>query len=95
MISKKETKHIASLARLGLNEKELSSIQKDFSSILDYIEALKEVDISSVENVRPDLDVVNRMRKDIICQTEKEKIKEIMGLVPEKKDSYFKTKKIL
>jgi len=41
--------HIAKLARLGLTEKEIGKFQKELSSILDYIEKLKEVDISKVQ----------------------------------------------
>jgi len=49
MISKEEVQHIAKLARLGLTEKEIKKFQKELSSILDYIEKLKEVDVSSIE----------------------------------------------
>ncbi|MDI6603013.1 MAG: Asp-tRNA(Asn)/Glu-tRNA(Gln) amidotransferase subunit GatC [Patescibacteria group bacterium] len=49
MISKEEVQHIAKLARLGLTEKEVKKFQKELSSILDYIEKLKEVDISKIE----------------------------------------------
>ena len=34
---------------LGLSEKELESMHQNFSSILDYIDTLKEADISSIE----------------------------------------------
>ncbi len=49
MISKKEVQHIAKLARLGLTEKEIEKFQRELSSILNYIEKLKEVDISKAE----------------------------------------------
>ena len=47
MISKEEVKHIAKLARLGLTEKEREKMQKELSSILDYIEKLGDEDKSS------------------------------------------------
>jgi len=49
MISKEEVKHIAKLARLGLSDKEIGEFQKELSKILNYIEKLKEVDISNVK----------------------------------------------
>ena len=49
MITKEEVKHIAKLARLGLTEEEITKFQRELSKILDYIEKLKEVDISKVE----------------------------------------------
>ncbi len=49
MIKKEEVKHIAKLARLGISQKEEEKFQKDLSSILDYINSLKEVDVSGIE----------------------------------------------
>ncbi|MCX6758549.1 MAG: Asp-tRNA(Asn)/Glu-tRNA(Gln) amidotransferase subunit GatC [Candidatus Nealsonbacteria bacterium] len=49
MLSKEETEHIAGLARLGLGEEEIERYQKDLSSILDYIEKLKEVDTGDIK----------------------------------------------
>ena len=49
MITKEAVKHIAQLARLGLSEKEIGKYQKELSSILDYVEKLKRVDVSGVE----------------------------------------------
>jgi len=64
MISKEEVKHIAKLARLGLTEKEIRKFQEGLSSILDYIEKLKEVDISKVEPTSHSIKVENIMRGD-------------------------------
>jgi aspartyl-tRNA(Asn)/glutamyl-tRNA(Gln) amidotransferase subunit C len=47
MIKKKDVEHIAKLARLGLTEKEREKMQKELSSILDYIEKLGDEDKSS------------------------------------------------
>jgi aspartyl-tRNA(Asn)/glutamyl-tRNA(Gln) amidotransferase subunit C len=96
MITKKEVQHIANLARLGLNEKEIEKYQNELSSILDYIEKLKEVDISKVEpNIHP-LEVKNVTRED----KEKSKIKNqiskrLLELAPETKEGYLKVKSIL
>lgn len=49
MITKEEVQHIAKLARLGLTENEIEKFRKELSSILDYVEKLKEVDVSGVE----------------------------------------------
>ena len=96
MISKDEVQHIAKLARLGLAEKEVEKFQKELSSILDYFEKLKEVDVSGVEPTSHSLPVENVMRKD--RETEKlknRKTEKLLELAPETKDGYLKVKSIL
>ena len=63
MISKEEVKHIAKLARLGLSEKETEKFQKELSSILDYIEKLKEVDVSGVPEMTHAVETKNVFRE--------------------------------
>ena len=95
MISKQEVKHIAKLARLGLTEREIEKFQKELSSILDYIEKLKEVDISNVEPTSHSVLVENVMREDQESQKSKVKSQKLMDLAPETKNGYLKTKPIL
>ncbi len=93
MISKEEVKHIAKLARLGLTEKEIKKMQKELSSILDYIEKLKEVDTSKIEPTSHSMRLENVMRID---QSEKPlKSQKLLELAPETKNGYLKTKPIL
>ncbi len=96
MISKAEVKHIAKLARLGLTEKEVEKYQKELSKILDYIEKLKEVDISKIEPASHSVLIKNVMRKDIaIKKPENQESKKLLELAPETKNGYLKVKKIL
>jgi aspartyl-tRNA(Asn)/glutamyl-tRNA(Gln) amidotransferase subunit C len=93
-IGKEEVKHIAKLARLGLSEKEIEKYQKELSKILDYIEKLKEIDISKVEPTSHPLKIKNVMRED----EEKEKfkaVKKLLDLMPEREGNYLKVKKII
>lgn len=62
MITKNEVQHIAKLARLGLSEKEVEKYQKEFSKILDYIDKLKEVDVSGANKTTDSS--CNIIRKD-------------------------------
>lgn len=94
MISKEEVKHIAKLARLGLREKEIERLQKELSSILDYIEKLKEVDVSRIEPTSHPLEVKNVVRADERRKT-KFKSQKLLDLAPETKDGYLKVKSIL
>lgn len=83
-IKKEEVQHIAKLARLGLTEKELEKHQKEFSKILDYVEKLKEVDVSRVEPTSHPFRKENVMRKDEVSRGDNKLI-----------DGYLKVKSIL
>ncbi len=96
MIIKKEVKHIAKLARLGLTEKELKKHQKEFSKIFDYIEKLKEVDVSKVQFFFHLLsENENVMREDKESAKCKAQSAKLLKLMPETKNGYLKTKPIL
>ena len=97
MISEKDVQHIAKLARLGLTEKEIAKFQRELSKILDYIEKLKEVDISNVEPTSHSIQVENVMRSDEfqIANFKLQIAKKLMELAPETKNGYLKTKPIL
>jgi aspartyl-tRNA(Asn)/glutamyl-tRNA(Gln) amidotransferase subunit C len=95
MISKEKVKHIAKLARLALSEKEIENYQKELSKILEYIEKLKEVDVSGIEPVFHPLKIKNVMREDVGIKKEISQIKKLIELMPEKKGGYLKVKKVL
>lgn len=92
MIPKKEVQKVAKLARLGLTNKEITKYQKDISKILDYIEKLKEVDISGMEPMSHSILVENVVRKDVSQEAKETKL---MQLAPEIKGGYLKVKSIL
>jgi aspartyl-tRNA(Asn)/glutamyl-tRNA(Gln) amidotransferase subunit C len=93
MISKKEVRHIANLARIGLGEKEAEKYSKDLSSILNWINELKEVDVSDVEPTAHITGLENAVRQDEIREfDDKEALKK---LFPEEKDGYNKVKSVL
>ena len=108
MISKEDVKRIAKLARLGLTQEEILKFQKDLSSILDYIEKLKEVDVSKVKPTAHSIEMENVMRDDKenpkgahqggrAAGGLESKIRnpKLLDLAPETKDGYLKTKAIL
>jgi len=95
MISKEEVKHIAKLARLGLTEKEIEQLQKELSSILDYFEKLKKVDVSKIDPTTHSILVENVMREDRESLKFKVQSSKLLDLAPETKDGYLKVKSIL
>ncbi len=94
MISKEEVKHIAKLARLGLSEKEIEKMREELSKILDYIEKLKEVDVSKVEPTSHSIKVENVMRADESLKSKVQNSK-LVEMAPDTKDGFVKVKSIL
>lgn len=93
MISKDEVKHIAELARIGLDEKEIEKFSTDLSSILDFVKQLEKVDIKDVNAIGHITGMENISRKD--KTREFENTKGIGKLFPEEKDGYDKVKSVL
>jgi aspartyl-tRNA(Asn)/glutamyl-tRNA(Gln) amidotransferase subunit C len=92
MLTKEEVKHIAELARIGLSEKEVTGYSKELSSILDWVEQLKEADVRNAEPTAHIAGVNNIMRKDKVEDfIDRDKI---VSLFPEKKERYDKVKAI-
>ncbi len=93
MISEKEVKHIAALARIGVEEKELEKFSHDLSAVLDWIDQLKEVDVKNIEPIAHITGMVDVVREDSV--NEFSETKKIIALFPEKKERYDKVKSIL
>jgi aspartyl-tRNA(Asn)/glutamyl-tRNA(Gln) amidotransferase subunit C len=93
MLSKDEVKHIATLARIGITEKEMDKFSDDLSSILDWIKQLEEVDTAGVfptEHITGMNDVAREDRVSAFAEREK-----IVELFPESKNGYDKVKSVL
>lgn len=91
MFDKKEVKHIAKLARLGLTEKEEEMFQKDFSSILDYFNLLKEVDVKDVKpTFHPTEDFLGKELREDVGEKQDFNVEQ----APEKEKRYIKVKAI-
>ena len=97
MISKDEVKHIAKLARLALTEKEVEKFQKEFSSILNYVEELKEVNVSDIAATSHPFEAKNVVRRDEmrLSGASADEAEKLLDLAPEKEKDYLKVKSIL
>lgn len=98
MLSDKEIKHITSLARIKINEKEEKSLKKDLSSILEYIDKLNEVDTDGVEPLYQTTGLMNSFRSDEPREEFKmdENLNEkLVGQAPHRQDRFIKAKSVL
>lgn len=91
-LTKQQVQHIAQLARLGLNKREIEKFQKELSSILDWAEQLGEVDTEKIKPAGQVTGLQNVMRKDAVkCQAPNLK-NQILKNAPARDEDYFKTK---
>lgn len=93
MIKKEEIKHIADLAKLKLNEKEVKKYQKELAQILDYVSQLQKIPLKDEEDDEILTNKSNntfRLDHPLFSSTEtKEKF--LKG-VPQKKGKLIKTR---
>jgi aspartyl-tRNA(Asn)/glutamyl-tRNA(Gln) amidotransferase subunit C len=66
MITKDTVHYVAALARLHVSEPEAERFAKDLEGILQYVEKLNKIDISSVKPTSHVLDVENVFREDVV-----------------------------
>jgi len=98
MLTDKEVKHIAGLARIQLTESEQDKFKKDLSSILGYIDTLKKVDTESVEPLYQVTGLENAVRPDEPRNSfpMNEKLNELLiGQAPMKEEKFVKVKSVL
>ena len=92
-ITKEEVKKVAHLARLELNENEISNHAEQLEKILEYIKQLEKIDTDDVPCTTRAIEVTNVFRKD-----ERKKFdctEELLDLGPSREDKYFKVPKII
>lgn len=65
MIEREQVLHVARLSRLSLDEREVTEMQEDLSSILDHVDRLSEIDIDGIEPTSHVVPLENVLREDV------------------------------
>lgn len=96
MLSIDQIKHLAKLARLEIHDEELASFQKELSSVLDYFEQLKKIDLKDTKTTAGFLNIKNIFREDeTINRYDEETIANMIKQAPSRENGYVKVKAIL
>ncbi|PIR54169.1 Asp-tRNA(Asn)/Glu-tRNA(Gln) amidotransferase GatCAB subunit C [Candidatus Peregrinibacteria bacterium CG10_big_fil_rev_8_21_14_0_10_42_8] len=66
-LSSDDVRHIAKLCRLTIKDEQVDTFATEMSSILGFINKLKEVDTTGVEPTPQATGITNRFREDEIC----------------------------
>ena len=95
MLSEKDVKHIASLARIELTEQEVLRFQEELASVLEYFEILAEVDVSQVEPMTHSVRMQNIYRKDAAKPQDVKAAEKLVKAAPKQQKGYVQVKPIL
>jgi len=93
MLTKEEVIKIAGLARINLSAAEVEKFQKEVSTVLEFVDELKSVNVDGLEEVAQVTGLINVQREDKVVEIESHD--EILSQAPETKDGYYKVKAIL
>ena len=92
-VNKQQILKIAELAMLELKNDEIESLEKDLKEILDYVNLLDEVDVSSVKALAHNTNLKNIMRKDE--QRKSDSVDLILKQFFDKQERLLKVKEVL
>ena len=94
MISKEEVQHIAQLARLRIDEKDVAKLQQDLAEILEYFEVLQEADVSKVEPMIHSVALENVSREDAVRSKDPGLAQKLVDMFPSVREGFLKVKAI-
>ncbi|WP_417566296.1 Asp-tRNA(Asn)/Glu-tRNA(Gln) amidotransferase subunit GatC [Marinobacter sp.] len=67
-ISRKDIEKVAVLARIRVDDEQVSALEKDLGNILDLVDQLGAADTDSVEPMAHPLNAVQRLRADEVTE---------------------------
>ena len=92
-IDKDTVKNISKLARISLDNKNVDSLSKNLTSIINFIEKLNELNTDKVVPLTSIIDASLKSRKD---EVKNENIRDqILKNSPEKNDEFFIVPKVI
>ncbi len=68
-ITTKEVQHVASLARLNLDEQELQKMTAQLDTILTYVEKLDEIETGTIAPTTHAVSITNAFREDRVSES--------------------------
>lgn len=69
-LDRKDVESIAHLARLAIAEEDIPLYAKNLSDILAFVEQMSAIDTSGVEPMAHPLDMAQRLRADVVAETD-------------------------
>ncbi len=91
-LTSEQVKHVAELARIGLDEKETERFKDQLSAILDFVSKLQEIDTSKTQPLSQTTGLKNVFREDLVKPSLPQE--KVLLNAPEKYNGYFKVKPV-
>ncbi|HRJ51330.1 MAG TPA: Asp-tRNA(Asn)/Glu-tRNA(Gln) amidotransferase subunit GatC [Candidatus Thiothrix moscowensis] len=92
-ISAEQVKKVAHLARLAVPEEQLEGYVRNLSNILNLVDQLSAVDTSGVEPMAHPLDMTQRLREDVVTETNNRD--KYQRVAPEVEDGLYLVPKVI
>jgi len=92
-LSREEVKHLALLARLGLDEDEVERLREQLSNILENFEVLQQLDTTAVPPTAHSIALENVLREDEAGPSLP--TDQVLANAPNREDDFFKVRAVL
>ena len=92
-LSQHEIQHIANLARLYLSAEDELHYASELSKILEFVAQMNAIDTSDIEPMAHPLDAVQRLRADVITETDQRDT--LQALAPAVTDGLYTVPKVI
>jgi aspartyl-tRNA(Asn)/glutamyl-tRNA(Gln) amidotransferase subunit C len=93
-ITREEVLHLSKMSSLSFSDAEIAGVEKDLSSILDYVSQLDELDTEDVEPTFQVFATQNVWREDEVEKFEAGR-DDLLALAAETQDNQVKVPKVL
>lgn len=94
-LSKEEIKKVANLAKLELNDVEISKYQTQLSAVLEYIDLIKEADCPDLEVLGLDSENFNRTREDQAKDWPEDEVRIALDQIKDKEAGQAKVNRVM
>ena len=92
-LSREEVQYVATLARLGLSDEEITRMQDQLSSILEHIAAIDELDTEAIPPTAQVIALTNVMRQDVVISSLSRDA--VLANAPRQCDGFFEVDAVL
>jgi aspartyl-tRNA(Asn)/glutamyl-tRNA(Gln) amidotransferase subunit C len=92
-LSREEVEYVASLARLGLSDDEITRLQDQLSTILEHIAALDRLDTASIPPTAQVISLETVLRTDVVVDSLDRDA--VLANAPRQTDGFFEVHAVL
>lgn len=92
-LSNDDIRRLAHLARIGVSDEEVADIGSKLNGIFAMIEEMRAVDTSGVTPMAHGIDVVQRLRKDQVTETNQREL--FQSLAPQVENGLYLVPKVI